>query len=398
MSSLACYIRNLGGDVFTVPLVPSMTVNELKYYLCSTPNPFPIQYECEVCLIMESTPDNYIEIVGDTMLAAYGVTHATTLHIVINRVAPGTLLRTYEREVNSIGTPSDICIHNDELFVVLEHRHIIQVMRARDGKFLRYYGTGLKGSGPADFSFPTSICISAKGELFVADSENYRIKVIDASTGAYLRSYYTYGKQAGDVIHTARICLSPTKDELFVAAFYNHCVYVLKASTGEYLRSYGGDEEEGQEKKYRYPRNVYVTEDDKLYIIADDKVHVVKASDGTVLSIHASPIFNNLSSIYVSRGIMFISESSHHCVMMIRESNSELLYIYGKNPLLTSPYPNKRFDADFDYPGGMIVSDKNELYVADTYNDRIQVFHIPEVPDVPEVPEVLEINPMEEMM
>ena len=379
MTSLECYIQNMGGDVFTLPLDPSMTINELKHYLCSTPNPFPIQYECEVCLIMETNANQYTELVGDTMLASYGVTHATTLHIVINSIVPGQLLRTYERESNHIGTPTTICMHNDELFVTLEHQHQIQVMRARDGKFLRHYGSGWKSNRPNDFNFPNGICISSKGELFVADSDNYRIQVLDASTGAYLRTYGAYGKGAGEIMVSIKICLSPLQDELFIADFFNHRIQVWSASTGEYLRSYGGDEQDGQERKYRYPRGVHVTADNKLYIIADDMIHVVNVSDGTMLSVHENPVFSNLSCICVSQGIMFIADSSHHCIMMIHESDSKLLYVYGKNPLVTSPSPHKWIDADFHNPSGIMISTKNELYVADTFNDRIQVFHIPEI-------------------
>ena len=41
---------------------------------------------------------------------------------------------------------------------------------------------GSAGSGDGEFKYPYGVAVSAAGEVYVADSENYRIQKFDAST------------------------------------------------------------------------------------------------------------------------------------------------------------------------------------------------------------------------
>jgi len=52
------------------------------------------------------------------------------------------------------------------------------VMLDADGKILAKIGSGASGSGPGDFASPTDVMVRDQ-ELFVLDSQNYRIQVLD---------------------------------------------------------------------------------------------------------------------------------------------------------------------------------------------------------------------------
>jgi ribosomal protein S26 len=390
MSTLECYIQNMGGDVFTVSIHPTMTVNELKHYLCSTPNPFELRYECQIHFIIEDgnlENDGYTELLGDTLLTTYGVTHQTTLHIVIDCIIPGQLLRIYQREAYHIHSPYMVCFQHNKMFVSLSQGNQIQVMRKQDGALLRVYGSGRPTSHPTDFKNPKGICV-ANDELFVADTENHRIQVLQASTGAFLRSYGHKGTQPGEFSDVIYICLSPDNAELYIVDSCNHRIQVLCAATGKYLRMYGPERGEYAvlEKPtpffYGIPQAVYVTET-KIYIIADNKVYIVRISDGAHLEHFSVPHIIYPMGICVSNGIIFVSAIITRNVVAIRESTKEVLFMYDDESIVSESSSHIiKYHAEFHYPTGIAVIG-DELYVVDTNSNCIQMFNIPPIAEEP---------------
>ena len=94
--------------------------------------------------------------------------------------------------------PTDVAIAaNGDIYVSDSHRNgknnRIQVF-ARDGKFLRAWGS--KGSGPGQISEPHSIAFDSRGRLFVGDRENNRIQIFDTS-GKLLDTWAQFGRPSG---------------------------------------------------------------------------------------------------------------------------------------------------------------------------------------------------------
>jgi len=115
------HVENMAGDRITLLFHTDWLVKDLKDHLYRT-NSFPITYPCEVRLFMKSLcpteKEPYTVLMDDTLVIAYGVTHDTVIHIVIDPVQPGQHLYTFEREANCIQSPTCVYLHKDELFVV----------------------------------------------------------------------------------------------------------------------------------------------------------------------------------------------------------------------------------------------------------------------------------------
>ncbi len=91
----------------------------------------------------------------------------------------------------TIVDPFSVLVDKDgNLIVADSENHRIRRIDARTGIITTIAGTGLEGfdgdNGPAlraSFSLPTSLAMDARGNLFIADTGNQRIRRIDAITG-----------------------------------------------------------------------------------------------------------------------------------------------------------------------------------------------------------------------
>ena len=81
--------------------------------------------------------------------------------------------------------PLDVLYHDGSLFVADSYNHKIKRINAAKREVTTFVGTGKAGAdlSPAQLSEPAGLSI-AKGKLFVADTNNHRICVIDLKSGA----------------------------------------------------------------------------------------------------------------------------------------------------------------------------------------------------------------------
>jgi peptidylamidoglycolate lyase len=89
--------------------------------------------------------------------------------------------------------PTAVAVSPDGSFYVSDGYRNTRVMKfSANGKFLFQWGT--KGTAPGQFNLPHWVALDAMGKVYVADRENQRIQVFDAS-GHYLSQWA--GKELG---------------------------------------------------------------------------------------------------------------------------------------------------------------------------------------------------------
>jgi DNA-binding beta-propeller fold protein YncE len=77
--------------------------------------------------------------------------------------------------------PADVFVApNGDILVADGYRNSRVVQFSKDGKFIRKIG-GVKGSEPGQFNSPHSVVVDSRGRIIVADVENSRLQVFDAS-------------------------------------------------------------------------------------------------------------------------------------------------------------------------------------------------------------------------
>jgi len=156
--------------------------------------------------------------------------------------------------------PYGICLNTSadtpELFVADLSKHIVQIFDARTGTPLRSYGTtGQQGSATNQFDGPRAVCIGSMTTratasdplcLFVSEYSNHRIKVMNASTGAFMKTIGgVKGSGPGQLNGPFGVCLVPDTSNpgsgnlLFVVENGNHRVSVFNVLTGAFVRTIG---------------------------------------------------------------------------------------------------------------------------------------------------------------
>ena len=96
-------------------------------------------------------------------------------------------------DASHFNRPTAVAVSADGSFYVSDGYKNTRVMKfSADGKFLFQWGT--KGTGPGQFDLPHWVALDAAGKVYVADRQNQRIQIFDAS-GHYLTQWA--GKQFG---------------------------------------------------------------------------------------------------------------------------------------------------------------------------------------------------------
>ena len=131
---------------------------------------------------------------------------------------------------------------------------------------------GIKGSDPGQFSRPAGISVDTTGNVLVADDDNKRIQVFDAS-GRYLSS----------ITHTTPG--QRLKGPVSVAVGPDDCVYVVEFDSdrlsvfngnGEYIKSFG--KTGNKDREFNDPHAIAVSDDGCVYVsdTGNDRVQIFR--------------------------------------------------------------------------------------------------------------------------
>jgi len=154
---------------------------------------------------------------------------------------PGTSSRQFQ-------FPRGVAINDQEqVFVCDSGNNRLQVLDARDNfKFVRAFGE--RGFGDGQFDMPLDVAINRDGQVLVADA-SHRIQVFDRD-GCWLRSFGEKGKKSGMFRYPCSLAVD-NENQVFVCDQGNRRVQVLDASSGTFLHQWGGrrvkhDEDDAQ--------------------------------------------------------------------------------------------------------------------------------------------------------
>lgn len=194
-----------------------------------------------------------------------------------------------------------------------------------EGAYLRSVGSGRQGKGdgfdePADLKFDPET-----GELHVGDVFNSEIDVYNPDTGAFIRSYGSFG--------------GPVADRLFF---------------GPGGMSFGKD------------NNVYITDfsGDNIKVYDSDKGNLVKTIG---LSGSAAGEFLGPAGITVSQntGRIYVSDQYNYRIQVL-DADGKPLFSFGDRG--SAP-------GQFREPIGLELDEFDNVYISDSQNSRVQVFN-----------------------
>ena len=123
---------------------------------------------------------------------------------------------------------------------------------------------GTRGTGEGEFNLPRDVAIDSAGHLYVTDSGNFRVQVIDQD-GRFIRAWGSPGRHLGQFTRPKGIAADASGNIYVVdAAFGNFQIF---SSEGELLLYLGSRSEIAGAAKYMLPAGIDVDEDGRIFVV-----------------------------------------------------------------------------------------------------------------------------------
>jgi tripartite motif-containing protein 71 len=244
------------------------------------------------------------------------------------------------------------------LYVADSGNHRVQAF-GPDGDFLFQWGRA--GSVPGQFNNPVGLAVDEQARVYVADVLNHRVQVFD-HTGRFVRGWGAEGSEPGQFRFPSGVAIF--RDLVYVTDNNNHRVQRFDRE-GNFLGQWGtlcnlatgegciDPDGEGPlrlgDGQLRRPFGIAADQDGKLYVLDQGNSRVeVFDSEGAFVSNWGSPCtLFGLGEIAAGAGCQDPD---------------------GDGPLETG-------DGQFLFPKGIAITAEGTIYIADSDNHRVQVFH-----------------------
>lgn len=267
----------------------------------------------------------------------------------------------------------------------------------------RYGGDG-KTAVHAQLNFPTAVSVDREGNLYIADTMNHRVRMVDSETGVISTLAGTgQARFSGDGGPANKAALNEPAalaiDEagrLYIADQSNHRVRVvdLKAGVirtvaGTGIAAYDGDGKPAVDTALAGPSGLALA-GNHLYIADtfNGRVRCVDLSSGLMTMVVGdggvyryespsdapSPSLSRPTGIALDQaGRLFLTDSDNHLIRQWDWSSGTAFCVAGQGLPSYSGDGGVAREASLCYPFGIVADRDGMLLVADTFNHRIRV-------------------------
>lgn len=240
------------------------------------------------------------------------------------------------------------------LYIADTYRNRIRKVTASTGIMTTVAGTGTQSDGgdggaatDAQLNYPNGVAVDRSGNLYIADTENHRIRKVTASTG----------------------------------------VITTVAGTG--VAGDSGDGGAAVHARLNHPNGIAVDEAGNLYIADthNQRIRKVEARTAVINTIAGkgwmgyrgaggpaiSAYLNFPQAVAVdSEGNLYIADTSNHRISKVSADTNVITTISGGWGAGDSGDGGSAKDAQFENPNSIAVESGGNLYIADRSNNRIR--------------------------
>jgi sugar lactone lactonase YvrE len=259
----------------------------------------------------------------------------------------------------------------------------------------------------AELNEPRGIAVSKVGDVYISDTLNHQVRKLDASTGVINRWAGT--GRPGDIsnvipaifagLNFPRGLALDLHNNLFIAEHLNHRVQVVIPDSEPTIFNFAGTGRSGplgqdvpaDQAQLNLPSDVAFDSDGNLYI-ADALNHAVrKVNAQSEMSTVAGTGFPGFRgdegdakqaqlhlpySIAVNnQGDLFIADTQNHRIRKIDKISGKISTYAGTGQAGFTGDGGQAKDAQLNEPNGIALDLQGNLYIADTFNNRIRMIN-----------------------
>lgn len=271
--------------------------------------------------------------------------------------------------------PSGVAVSpwSNEFFVVSMDTHRICVFDLERGKYMRSFG--VRGHRTGEFLCPYGIALSpVTQEILVTDKWKHCIHVFDSS-GRFVRQIGSQGSGAVHFRSPESICVDQ-EGRMYICDTCNKRIQVLDKD-GCFLREIDGPTRtstRGVTKRcvFQEPSGIAVTRDGQRIVVCDcgnHRIHVFNQQGALLMTFGQKGSlrgqFNNPECVAIdSKGFIFVGDSGNGRVQILRP-DGRFVKAFGNKGSTTS---------HFNWISGIAITHNFDIVVSDFKNHCIQVF------------------------
>ena len=269
----------------------------------------------------------------------------------------------------------------------------------------RFKGDG----GPAasaTLNFPSAVAVDSRGTLYIADTFNHRVRIVEAATGI-IRTLAGTGaaRFSGDgwpadqmaLNEPVALALDEQHGRLYIADLANYRVRMMELKTGVIstyagsgVQDYDGDGQPARQAGLTGPSGLALDAEGHLYI-ADTfcgRIRRVDAATGLISTIAGdgteyryqgvpnefSTGLSRPSAIALAAdGTLYITDSDNHLIRKWNPRSKIITAIAGNGKAQFAGDGGPAAAAGLNYPFGVAMDGAGNMYIADTFNHRIRM-------------------------
>ncbi len=296
-------------------------------------------------------------------------------HRIVKLEQNGSVLRKFGTLGSGNGqfnTPFGVAIDNRGNILVADTANYRVQKFDSSWNFIRSWGS--YGSGNGQFGLPREIGIDSQNRYHVVDEFNDRIEVLDEN-GNYLYQYGGRGTGNGQFRLPQGIAVkqSQSGDRVYICDTYNNRVQILDTQ-GNYITQIGTGAQGDGSYVFYHPRGVNIDTNGDVYI-ADTYNHKIKKYNSSHVYQYSTSVgISRLEPLYpcqvlpLGNGYFIVSDTGNSQLIKYRD--------YGTYASVSSYIGTLRTAGGvFSECVGAAVDSSGNVYISDCFNHRIQKFN-----------------------
>lgn len=277
-------------------------------------------------------------------------------------------------------------------------------------------GNGVSGfsgdGGPAlscNLNNPQAVAVDSSGNLYIADTDNYRIRKVNSATSIITtitgRGIPAFGGDGGPAT-SAYISISTgialdSDRNVYIADTDNQRIRKINSTTGiittivgNGVDGFSGDGGPATSSSLNYPEGVFLDSQGNVYIADtyNNRIRKVDNTTGIITTIvgngqsrfsgDGGPAIN--SSLRIphavcmdSDGNVYISDSNNHSIRKVDNTTGIITTISGNGAPGFSGDGGPAKSSRLNYPQGIAIDPTGNIYIGDSNNGRIRKLYYP---------------------